>query len=619
MHSLKLVFLSPFCKLWVLVFGLVGLASFSFAQVTNLNDSGSGSLREVISTAADGSLITFQAGLSGTILLTTGELTISQDDLVIDGSGATIRIDGQNASRILNHTGAGTLEVIGLTLQNGSATGNGGAIDSAGSVIVQNSAIFNSNATVLGGGVSSAGNTVVENSIVSGNTSGSVGGGVRGQDNSVVINSIISGNSTFFGGGGVYTDNLTTDITNSLISGNSANFGAGGIDGGGDVTVTNSTIVANIGGSAGGIAVFTGAVILNNSLVLGNSGPTPNVDAGGGIILNSSAYGFATGESTGNTFVGRFIDDVFVAPEPATNAPTSAGNYRLSINSPAVNSGDNTRVPATVIADLEGNTRIQAGQVDMGAYELAIVSSSIINPTQDIQVRNGDSTDADVITSNSLVPLSYGPYKRNETVVLEYLVRNPGAQTLELGELVLPTFMSTSGDNLPERLGSFESALLTVAVDTSAAGTLAGQVSLTSNDPDANENPLVFNVVLMVKDDPANALYVLPGVRLADVTVTKGQQDVPMYSFRLLVPESSVPVAIDAISLNLGNLPARGGLTALHLYIDGGTRGELDRNDVPLATLTNLPVNDDGSISFTIPERTLLPDVPMWFLVTGDF
>ncbi|MEM7735462.1 MAG: hypothetical protein AAF267_06685 [Deinococcota bacterium] len=285
--------------------------------------------------------------------------------------------------------------------------------------------------------------------------------------------------------------------------------------------------------------------------------------------------------------------------------------------------GANTFQDANIRIDLGTGNRPNFGPVfNPRTWNGTIYYSfapDIINPNQDVQIRNGDSTDADSITSNGLVPLSYGTYKRNETVVLDYLVRNPGALTLELGELNLPPFMSVVGDALPERLGSFEGALLSVAVDTSAAGTLEGQVSLTSDDPDANENPFVFDVIITVSDDPANALYVLSGIDLPDVTVTEGQQNVPVYSFKLSVPASSAPVTINALNLNTSDLSALRDLTALQLYIDGGTRGELDRNDVPLATLTDLPTNGDGIISFTIPERTLLPDVPMWFLVVGDF
>ena len=53
--------------------------------VTNTNDSGAGSLRQMILDAAPGDTITFSAALSsGTIVLTGGQLAIAKD-LIIDG------------------------------------------------------------------------------------------------------------------------------------------------------------------------------------------------------------------------------------------------------------------------------------------------------------------------------------------------------------------------------------------------------------------------------------------------------------------------------------------------------------------------------------------------------
>ncbi|MEM6430203.1 MAG: hypothetical protein AAF708_13250 [Deinococcota bacterium] len=55
-------------------------------------------------------------------------------------------------------------------------------------------------------------------------------------------------------------------------------------------------------------------------------------------------------------------------------------------------------------------------------------------------------------------------------------------------------------------------------------------------------------------------------------------------------------------------------LIRLTLYIDGGTRGEVDSRDVRLASLSTI-----DTLTFDIPERTLLPGIPMWFLVVADF
>src|SRR5262245_54296020 len=59
----------------------------STLTVTNLSDSGAGSLRGQIAAAASGDTIVFDGSLRGTISLTSGELAISRN-LTIQGPGA---------------------------------------------------------------------------------------------------------------------------------------------------------------------------------------------------------------------------------------------------------------------------------------------------------------------------------------------------------------------------------------------------------------------------------------------------------------------------------------------------------------------------------------------------
>ena len=60
---------------------------------------------------------------------------------------------------------------------------------------------------------------------------------------------------------------------------------------------------------------------------------------------------------------------VFEAPELATSAPTTSGDYHLKNLSPAINKGNNNRIPANVGADFEGDNRILNETVDVGADE----------------------------------------------------------------------------------------------------------------------------------------------------------------------------------------------------------------------------------------------------------
>src|SRR5689334_2641873 len=86
-------------------------------------DTSSCSLREAIANATSGSTITFASGLSGTIVLTSGELDVSTN-LTITGPGAKIlTISGNNSSRVFNIT-SGTVTLANMTIRNGQATGN---------------------------------------------------------------------------------------------------------------------------------------------------------------------------------------------------------------------------------------------------------------------------------------------------------------------------------------------------------------------------------------------------------------------------------------------------------------------------------------------------------------
>jgi hypothetical protein len=146
--------------------GLAALAAPSAAAatftVTNLNDSGAGSLRDAVASAnttAGADVITFQPGLTGTILLTTGELSL-YDAVDIQGPGAaTITVSGNNASRIFYIYSAANapidVTISGLTVTNGSDVDGGGAIiDWGENLTLDHVVVSNSTTDGSGGGVS---------------------------------------------------------------------------------------------------------------------------------------------------------------------------------------------------------------------------------------------------------------------------------------------------------------------------------------------------------------------------------------------------------------------------------------------------------------------------------
>ena len=296
--------------------GTISVAITNQYVVTNLNNSGVGSLRSVVGIAnaqAGPGIVTFQTGLSGVINLTTGEILIS-DSVQINGPGASvITVSGaalpSATNRIFNVNGAGILDVgiTGLTLSNGKINvGNGGAILNTDENLTLTGVIVSSNTSTAGsgGGVSSAGGTLtIDNSLFTGNTANgggfaNGGGAVYSFGTVVIQNSILDSNVASSAGGGLFTQSNAT-ITGSTLSGNTAAFGAGFFQFGGTATVQNSTITGNAATSGGGAAYqyMASTTTFTNSIVTTNS-----AFSGGGVqVFQAGTLTIAGSTVAGNT------------------------------------------------------------------------------------------------------------------------------------------------------------------------------------------------------------------------------------------------------------------------------------------------------------------------------
>jgi hypothetical protein len=232
----------------------VSVCAFANARtVTNTNDSGAGSLRQAIADAVLGETIDFAAGVTGTIILTSGELVINKN-LTIQGPGANLlTISANNASRVFSVTlsASGLVSFSGLTISGGNTnslnTGpfGGGIEHSTGTVNVTN-CVISGNTANAGGGLSNFGTMNVINSTVSGNHAG--GGATATIKPAVIVVDFI--------GGGIFNDfNSTLHVSNSTISNNIASDASGGIFNSptGTMSVLNSTVSGNVAPAGGGI------------------------------------------------------------------------------------------------------------------------------------------------------------------------------------------------------------------------------------------------------------------------------------------------------------------------------------------------------------------------------
>jgi hypothetical protein len=223
---------------------------------------------------------------------------------------------------------------------------------------------------------------VLANATISGNTASNGGGGMSANESPslVLINVIISGNIAGNGGGIRNDYHSSLVLINVTIAGNNA---SGTFDGGGGINNTddsnlalwNSIIWGNTAVSSMGIKNGSGTIGIAHSIVQ---------DSGGS---GSDSWNTSLGTDNGNNLD---TNPLFIAPDPvAAGSPKTGGDYRLSSDSPAINAGINDRYPsidddifsaitdadvraaitAALAKDRAGNTRIQGGTIDMGAYE----------------------------------------------------------------------------------------------------------------------------------------------------------------------------------------------------------------------------------------------------------
>jgi hypothetical protein len=277
------------------------------------------SLRDAIAAAVPGDTINFApsltAGGPGTILLTHGELDVTQG-LTINGPGSNLlTIDAQQQSRIMRIDNLNTtvdnfvVTLAGLTLTGGYLQ-NGG--DMGGAIVARNLYLFindsiieanhTSGSSGWGGAIFSEGYVTATNSIFRDNyTTGNsgIGGAIFARGDVTLTDSIVTNNHTTGadslvvtkGGAGGVRSNGNVVLLRSTVSGNwtEGDYAAGGgIQAVGDIILTNSTVSGNStygnGASGGGMFTFHG-VDITQSTISGNSTRGSNA-AGGGMRVS---------------------------------------------------------------------------------------------------------------------------------------------------------------------------------------------------------------------------------------------------------------------------------------------------------------------------------------------
>lgn len=342
-----------------------GLTSLRAATLTVTDCSGdatvAGSLGYLVGSANSGDTIVYGQNCTTTVNATI----VVRKNLTIDalsGTPRTVVLDGGGARTILatalNSTnGAITLNLNGLTFQNGQAALSGGAINNQmGALLtVTNSTFTNNRAARFGGAIFNGGGTLtVTNSTFSGNQ--------------------VTGAGGYSAGGAIFNSNAgSATVTSATFTGNSASAAPS--------RSTTQTFGGAIATVHDGARTFT----LANTLVAGNNGgncngpdlastQNPFTSGGNNLIGVNSAFSFT--ECSGPDFAGLTNgannDLVGTSAAPISPVLGTLANYGgttptipLLPGSPAINAGASGGGIPT--ADQRGIARV--GATDIGAFE----------------------------------------------------------------------------------------------------------------------------------------------------------------------------------------------------------------------------------------------------------
>ncbi|MFZ5821757.1 MAG: sortase [Chloroflexota bacterium] len=248
---------------------------------------------------AGGGAVTFDCGGAATINITTTKTISANTNINGENGGAgLITLDAGGGRRHFLVNAGVSLGLSNLTIQNGSQTGGGGAIDNSGDLTISSVTFTNNRSTGNnddGGAIEhNAGTlTISNNSAFTSNYCGDNGGAIYIQGGTVNISGSTFQNhntNAIDSGGAIYITNGTVTISDSAFSGNRAQ--SGGDDGGaiylqaGTLTISDSDFTGNIADDDGGAIHKNGGslTIDTNSLFDGNYA----LDEGGAIYTNNA-------------------------------------------------------------------------------------------------------------------------------------------------------------------------------------------------------------------------------------------------------------------------------------------------------------------------------------------
>lgn len=356
--------------------------------------------------------------------------TILSGDLKGDDLWGIVNLS-DNSYHVVSASGSGTLDGAIITAGNADGSGDngcGGGVFLKTSSLTINACKIRGNKADFGAGVACLQGVAP-----------------------VLINTEITGNWAWIFGGCLYNDDANIEMTNCLITGNTA--GSADILGGdailnamGSLDITNCTIADNRPGH--GAPANQRAIV---SLVWG-PGFVDTIAIKNSIVRNGGSEVWCTEPSIVTLYYnnieggkGSFSGSGNIDKDPLFKSPGGfsiegqwffdSDGYTLLAGSPSINAGNQSLLPAGLSVDLNGNARVQGGQVDQGAYEgVALPPAVVLVPNVFNQTQ---STAQSMITSAGLVVGTIS-YAYSDTVATGRVIsQNPtGGSTAVVGSAV---------------------------------------------------------------------------------------------------------------------------------------------------------------------------------------
>jgi hypothetical protein len=191
------------------------------------------------------------------------------------------------------------------------------------------------------------------------NTTGNGGAMYNAASNPLILNCQFFENTANYGGAVSNASISIPSIVNCLFVENTANIGGGAIyaNNASSYNLINSTVYNNLAPTGGGLnhSGNTTHPIVKNSIIYGNGAQVVNSNSATTIVDYSLIEGGYSGINN-------------LSEDPSFEN-VNDNNFNLSLGSPAINSASLEAIPDSILLDLNGNSRIAQGQIDMGAFE----------------------------------------------------------------------------------------------------------------------------------------------------------------------------------------------------------------------------------------------------------